>query len=238
MSRPVSVSKWPHLKFQNGDEIDSPALAVYVVIEVILDHVDHDLIAHEPARVHDLLRLDAERGLPGDLLAKHVARGEMADAELLLDVGCLRTLACRAAQHAKDMSAHASSSSTRVVRILTRAWWTHEDHPQLWSRRSWRCQRWPRLCLLLEIVYPGLETFCERLEVLELILPTRWHLRLLLVVKEKQGEWANNKRREKQRRKATPNPTHQARKRTDRLEMMLPTRQSIGNPVGPSMGHD
>ncbi len=172
-------------KFQNGG-IDSPALAVYVVIEVILNHADHDLIAHERAGVHDLLRLDAERGLPDDLLAKHVARGEMADAEPLLDVGRLRTLAWRAARHEKDRSARASSSSTRVVRILTRAWWAHEDHAHLWSRRSWRCRRRPRPCLLLEIVYPGLETFCEGLEVLELILPTRWHLLLLLlVVKEK-----------------------------------------------------
>lgn len=96
---------------------------------MILDHADHDLITHEPARVHDLLRLDAERGLSDDLLAKHVASGEMADAELLLDAGCLRTLAWRAGRHGKDMLARASSSSTRVVRILTRAWWTHEDHP-------------------------------------------------------------------------------------------------------------
>jgi len=90
----------PHLKFQNGggeDEIDPPALAVCVVVEVVFNHTDHDLIAHERASVHDLLRLDAERGLLGDLLAKHVARGEMADTELFLDGRCLRTLAC--AQH-------------------------------------------------------------------------------------------------------------------------------------------
>ena len=99
----------------------------------------------------------------------------------------------RAARRGEDMlSAHASSSSTRWVRILTRAWWTHENHSQLRSRRSWRCRRWLRLCLLLEVVYPVLKTFCEGLEVLELILPTRSHLLLLLVVKEKQGEWATN----------------------------------------------
>jgi hypothetical protein len=95
------------------DEIDPPALAVRVVLEVVLNHSDHDLIAHEPARVHDLLRLDAERGLPGDLLAEHVARGEMADAELLLDVGSLRTLACARHGAGKELSARASSSSTR-----------------------------------------------------------------------------------------------------------------------------
>ena len=63
---------------------------------MVLDHADYDLIADEAARVHDLLRLDAERGLLRDLLAKHVARGEMADAELALDIGRLRTLAWRA----------------------------------------------------------------------------------------------------------------------------------------------
>ena len=177
---------------------------------MILDHAYHDLIAHERAGVHDLLRLDAERGLPDDLLAKHVARGEMAHAELLLDVGCLRTLAWRAARHEKDivspcmLAHHPHRREWCVVRILTRAWWTHEDQSQLWSRRSWRCRRWPGPCLLLEIVYPGLETFCEGLEVLELILPTRWHLLLLLVVvvKEKQGRVVEQQRREKQRRKA------------------------------------
>lgn len=71
------------------------------------------------------------------------------------------------------MSAHASSSSpsTPRIRLLTRAWGTHEDHAQLWG-----CRSRGRRCFFLEVVYPVLKTFCERLEVLELILPTRWHL--------------------------------------------------------------
>ena len=77
-------------------EIDPPALAVCVVVELLLDHADHDLIADEAARVHDLLGLDAERGALGDLLAEHIARGEVANAELVLDVGRLRALAWRA----------------------------------------------------------------------------------------------------------------------------------------------
>jgi hypothetical protein len=51
-------------------------------------------------------------------------------------------------------------------------------------------------------------SFCEGLEVLELILPTRWHLLLLLVVKEKQGKWASTST--KARRKGTPNATRAA----------------------------
>ena len=151
---------------------------------MVLDHADHDLVADEGAGVHDLLGLDAERGLLRDLLAKHVARGEMADTELVLDVGRLRTLAWRAGEMCQPTLAHCSSSpstpdtSVLVVRrrLLTRAWGTHEDHAQLWGCRNWGRRRWCRLCLLLEVVYPVLKTFCERPEVLELILPTRWHL--------------------------------------------------------------
>jgi hypothetical protein len=103
--------------------------------------------------VHGLLRLHAERRLPGDLLANHVARGEMAGTELLLDVWRLRIIAWRAARREKDTSAHASPLPMRAVRILTRTWWTHEGHPQLWSRRSGR-RRQRGLCLLLEVVDP------------------------------------------------------------------------------------
>jgi hypothetical protein len=92
MSRRVEMTP-PEFQNEGWGEIDSPALAVCVVLKMVLDHADHDLIAHERARVHDFLRLDAEWGLPGDLLAKHVARGEMADAKPLLDVRRLRTLA-------------------------------------------------------------------------------------------------------------------------------------------------
>ena len=73
---------------------------------MVFDHADHYLIADEAARVHDLLGLDTERGLLRDLLAKHVARGEMADAELVLDVGGLRTLAWRAGELCQPMLAH------------------------------------------------------------------------------------------------------------------------------------
>jgi hypothetical protein len=41
----------------------APGLALGVVLELILDHVDHDLVADEATRIHDFLRFPAERRL-------------------------------------------------------------------------------------------------------------------------------------------------------------------------------
>lgn len=72
---------------------DEPVLALGVHLELVLDHAHHDLVAHEPARVHDLLGLLAELGLLGHLGAEHVARGEVADAVFGRDVGGLGAFA-------------------------------------------------------------------------------------------------------------------------------------------------
>ena len=53
----------------------TPVLAFLVVLQLALDHVDHDLVAHETAGVHDLLCFPAKRRLLRDLCAQHVARG-------------------------------------------------------------------------------------------------------------------------------------------------------------------
>ena len=52
-----------------------PVPAFTVVLNLVLDHVDHDLIANQSTLVHDLLGLLAEVGLCGDLGAKHVTGG-------------------------------------------------------------------------------------------------------------------------------------------------------------------
>lgn len=46
---------------------DIPSLALLVVLELFLDHTDHDIVAYETALVHDLLRLATKRSLLGDL---------------------------------------------------------------------------------------------------------------------------------------------------------------------------
>ena len=72
----------------------SPVLASPVVLQLVPDHADHDIIANESARVHDLLGCPTKLGLLGDLLAKHVARRQMADAKLVAYPRGLCTLAC------------------------------------------------------------------------------------------------------------------------------------------------
>lgn len=51
---------------------DPPALALGVVLELVLNHVDHNLVADKTTLVHDLLGLSSQLGLLCDLGAKHV----------------------------------------------------------------------------------------------------------------------------------------------------------------------
>lgn len=57
-----------------------PVLALGVVVQLALDHVDHDLIADEAAGIHDLLGFPAERRLLCDLGAEHVTGSLCASA--------------------------------------------------------------------------------------------------------------------------------------------------------------
>lgn len=56
-------------------EAGSPVLALGVVLQLALDHVDHDLVGDETTLVHDLLGLLAEVGLLSDLRTEHVSGG-------------------------------------------------------------------------------------------------------------------------------------------------------------------
>ena len=58
-----------------GKRTNIPALALLVVGELLLDHADDDLVADEAALVHDLLGLNTEGGLLGNLRAQHVTGG-------------------------------------------------------------------------------------------------------------------------------------------------------------------
>ena len=48
---------------------NAPVLALLVVLELVPDHTNHNVIRDEPARIHDLFRLDTERRLLRYLLA-------------------------------------------------------------------------------------------------------------------------------------------------------------------------
>jgi hypothetical protein len=78
----------PHHSTRN----DSPVLALLVVGQLVLDHVDHDLVADEVSSVHDLLGLFTEVGLLLDLRSKHVTSSQVADAVFPRDVWGLCTL--------------------------------------------------------------------------------------------------------------------------------------------------
>jgi hypothetical protein len=72
---------------------DVPVLALLVVVQLVLDHANHDLVRHKLALVHDLLGLATKLGLSSNLRAKHVAGGQVAGAVLVLDPRGLSTLA-------------------------------------------------------------------------------------------------------------------------------------------------
>lgn len=52
-----------------------PALALLVALELLPNHANHDLVADQAASVHDLLGLDTERSLLGNLRSQHVTGG-------------------------------------------------------------------------------------------------------------------------------------------------------------------
>jgi hypothetical protein len=72
----------------------APVLALGVCLKLVLDDIDDEVVRNESSSVHDLLCLNAERCLLLHLFAQHVARREVADAELLLDFRRLGALAC------------------------------------------------------------------------------------------------------------------------------------------------
>lgn len=53
--------------------VHAPLFALDVVLELRFDHVDHDLVADQTARIHNLLRFPAKRRLGRDLRAQHVS---------------------------------------------------------------------------------------------------------------------------------------------------------------------
>ena len=72
----------------------APPLALRVLLELLLDHADHDLVTDETTLVHDLLGGLAQLSLAGNLRTKHVSGSKVADAVLLSDLGSLGALSC------------------------------------------------------------------------------------------------------------------------------------------------
>lgn len=70
-----------------------PILAILVVVQLVLNHADHDVVRHELALIHDLLCLSAQVGLCGNLSTQHVSGSQVTDTELVLDARRLCSLA-------------------------------------------------------------------------------------------------------------------------------------------------
>mmetsp|Transcript_26849 Transcript_26849/g.42417 ORF Transcript_26849/g.42417 Transcript_26849/m.42417 type:complete len:234 (+) Transcript_26849:237-938(+) len=70
--------------------------------DAIPDDADDDVVGDESSSLHDGGGLETDLRFGGDGGAKHVARGELGDAEEILDF--------------------------RAVRSLSSAWWTKKDH--------------------------------------------------------------------------------------------------------------
>lgn len=77
-----------------GKRKSVPILAVLVVLKLVFDDTNHNIITNQPSSIHNLLCLDTERSLLGDLLSQHVTSRQMADTEFLLDLGSLSTFTC------------------------------------------------------------------------------------------------------------------------------------------------
>ena len=74
-------------------EHHSPILALFVVLELVFDHVNHDIVRDQTAGIHDLLGFNTEGGLLCDLLTKHITSGQVANTELVTNPRSLCALA-------------------------------------------------------------------------------------------------------------------------------------------------
>ena len=93
------------LRDGSGETVqDEAVLALLVVFQLALDHVDHDFVRNQTTFVHDLLGLNTQFGFGGNLSSQHVTCGQVAGAELFLQVWRLGALsgAWRTNQHHSD----------------------------------------------------------------------------------------------------------------------------------------
>jgi hypothetical protein len=89
----MSIRRVIGLQKRNVWQTHSPVFASTVVLELILDHAHHNIVADQPSRIHDLLRLDSQLRLFHHLLAQHVSRRQVANTKTIAYFGSLRALA-------------------------------------------------------------------------------------------------------------------------------------------------
>mmetsp|Transcript_16232 Transcript_16232/g.43734 ORF Transcript_16232/g.43734 Transcript_16232/m.43734 type:complete len:260 (-) Transcript_16232:22-801(-) len=75
------------------EAVEDEAVLALLLGDGILDDAHHDLVGHKASRLHHLVRGLAHLRASGHGSAEHVAGGQVAQAEALLDYGRLRALA-------------------------------------------------------------------------------------------------------------------------------------------------
>lgn len=63
------------LRKKIAKEVNIPALALLVVVELLLDHANDNVVTDETTLVHDLLRFAAKGSLLSNLRSQHVTSG-------------------------------------------------------------------------------------------------------------------------------------------------------------------
>lgn len=89
------------LRLRDGarEAVEHEPLRARLRAQILADDVHDDVVAHEAARFHYLLRLLARRRPRGDSRAQHVARREMAHAVLVDELRGLCALAAAGRAH-------------------------------------------------------------------------------------------------------------------------------------------
>ena len=81
------------LSLSSGEAVKEDAALALWVAEVVLDEADDELIGHELSSLHDAISLHAELSACLDSVSEHVTCGQVAHAEVILDLGSLSALA-------------------------------------------------------------------------------------------------------------------------------------------------
>ena len=66
---------WAAIDVVDSSNEDVPVLTGLVILQLVLDHANHNVVADEPSGIHDLLGFYTESSLGRDLLTQQVTSG-------------------------------------------------------------------------------------------------------------------------------------------------------------------
>ena len=80
------------LSHSSGEAVEKDASLALGLAQVVLDKTNDEVVGDELAALHDAISLFAELGASSYCVTEHVASCEMADAEVVSDLGALGSL--------------------------------------------------------------------------------------------------------------------------------------------------